>query len=218
MSNYYFIFFIDSNEQKEHGIVYTKEENFMCTKLKELSELTVEKIYDKYGDFFNCPPIDIEGLLKILGVSFVEQDFAEITGQIGTIKLPEQSNEVFGAVSATSDENDPSKDEVKISVNKFDSYNRKRFTLAHELGHCMHDANSLKNGFIELRSSTNGTDPKEVLINRIAAEILIPKKLLELEYNKMYIPVLQILANKFKVSTNVMRVRLEELDMEYVSV
>lgn len=190
----------------------------MCKKLKELSELTVEKLYNKYDSFFTCPPIDIEGLLRTLGVSFVEQDFTEITGQIGAIKLPEQANEIFGAVSAISYQDEHQKDEVKISVNKFDSYNRKRFTLAHELGHCMHDAENLQNGLIELRSITNGANSKEILINRIAAEILIPKKLLELEHQKMYIPVLQLLANKFKVSTNVMRVRLEELNMEYVSI
>lgn len=195
-----------------------KDDAIMCTKLRELSKLNVDKLYERYPDIFNQPPIDIEALLDKLGVFFCEQDFREMQGQINDIKLPEQADNVLGAVSAIGDDNAPEKDMVKIFVNTFDTYNRKRFTLAHELGHCMEDAESLQNGFIELRSKDSENDPKEILINRIAAEILIPQHLLKKEYEKLFLPVLQILANKFKVSENVMRVRLKELGMEYISV
>ena len=196
----------------------TNEEKAMCTKLDELSKLTVEKLYEQYSDLFRAAPINIEMLLHRLEVPFIEQDFSEIDGQVGNIKLPEQADEVLGAVSAIADKTDPHKDFVKIYVNKFDTYNRKRFTLAHELGHCMNDAENLKNGFIELRSTSNGSSPKEIEINKVAAEILMPETLLKAEYNKLYIPVLQILSNKFKVSDNVMQVRLSDLNMEYVSI
>lgn len=161
--------------------------------------------------------LNIELLLNKSNVYFCEQDFGEIRGTINGIKLPEQYRDVFGAVACYPNNSGQNSDAVIISVNKFDSYNRRRFTLAHELGHCIEDATNLKNGFIELRSKTTENDPKEITINRIAAQILIPKNLLTIEYNKLYLPVLQLLAKKFEVSENVIRVRLNELGLDYIT-
>lgn len=199
------------------GIV-NREVSNMCVKLEELSKLTVEKLYDQYPTIFEKPPINIELLLNKLKVPFYEQDFRLIDGQIKDIRLPEQADDVFGAVSCVTDKSNPANDTVNIFVNHNDTYNRKRFTLAHELGHCMIDAKNLQDGFIELRSKIHESDPKEIKVNTIAAEILIPEHLLRIEYNKLFLPVLQLLAHKFRVSEHVMQVRLQELKMEYVSI
>lgn len=205
-------------KNNELQIEKNNEVHTMCRKLDELSRLNVDKLYEKYPDIFCQPPIDIAYLLDRLGVFFCEQDFSEIEGKVNGISLPEQYEDVFGAVACYPSDSDQNSDAVIISVNKFDNYNRRRFTLAHELGHCMEDAENLKNGFIELRTKTTENDPKEVAINRIAAQILIPKNLIEKEYNKLYLPVLQLLAKKFEVSENVMRVRLNELGLDYIKI
>lgn len=205
----------------------TKGENIMCDKLNQLSKLSIGDLYDQYQDIFFQVPVDIEGLLKKLDVKFDEVDFSQMnaiiqTGEDGeTVKLPEQAQEILGAVACVSiaDANNPHhliEDYVKISVNKYDDYVRKRFTLAHELAHCMIDSHRLKNGYVELRREETD-DTREKKINELAANILLPEKSLKQVHDSLFLPVLQILANRFKVSENVMRERLQNLGLEFIT-
>lgn len=54
------------------------------------------------------------------------------------------------------------------------------------------------------------------MANKFAAELLMPKALVEEEYSKMVIPVSDTLAKKFGVSKLAIRVRLDSLGMIYV--
>ena len=189
----------------------------MCKKLEELSKLKIQDLYDLYEEAFAHPPVDIHKLLNLLEVEYCALDFSTFNGDINGVVLPTQAAMVMGAVAAHS-EKDYGKDSVEISVNINDSYHRQRFTLAHELAHCMLHAETLKNGRIELRSSLTSEDPREKDANVLAGEILIPEKLLKLEYASTPIPFLPILAEKFDVSENVMAARLKHLKMGYYTI
>lgn len=208
MSNYFFFFFIDNpNHNRDKGIV-------MCRKLEELSKLKIHDLYDLLEEEFVQPPVNIHQILKRLGVEYNALDFSLLNGEINGVILPQQADMVMGAVAAHS-RHESGRDSVEITVNIKDNYHRQRFTLAHELAHCMLHANSLKNGCLELRTSLTDDDPRERAANILAGEILIPEKLLKIAYTNLPIPILAILANRFDVSENVMAARLQYLKMGY---
>lgn len=66
-----------------------------------------------------------------------------------------------------------------ITINKYHSDGRRRFTLAHEFGHyCMHREYLINNKSIEdiaLFRSENTKDKKEFEANEFAAKLLMPK-------------------------------------------
>lgn len=211
MSNYYFFFFIDNpNHNRDKGIA-------MCRKLEQLSKLTIHDLYDLLEEEFTHPPVNIHRILDKLGVEYNALDFGLINAEINGIVLPQQADMVMGAVAAHS-RHESGKDSVEITVNIKDNYHRQRFTLAHELAHCMLHAESLKNGCLELRTSLTTDDPREKAANILAGEILIPEKLLRIAYANMLFPISAILANKFDVSENVMAARLQYLKMGYYTI
>jgi Zn-dependent peptidase ImmA (M78 family) len=110
-----------------------------------------------------------------------------------------------------------------IGVNASHSDNRKRFTIAHELGHfLLHDYENIHvdRGFsVKLRSekSSEGTDDEEKEANLFAAELLMPMHFLEADLaeiddvdlvNEDVIPKL---AKQYGVSTQAMTFRLSYL-------
>ena len=207
MSNYYFIFYF-MNEDKLKNI----EDLKMCKKLEELSRYNVETLYRMFDEEFSNIPVDIHAILTKLGIEYGAVDFSKIEGNFDGIILPQQADMVMGAVAAYSSSVDD-KDGVEISVNKNDSYHRQRFTLAHELAHCMLHSDSLRDGRVELRTSITSTEPREEQANILAGKLLIPEKILKVAYASMPIPFLSLLANKFDVSDNVMAARLNYLNM-----
>ncbi len=209
MSNYYFFFNINQGN-KNKGII-------MCRKLEELSKLQTEDLYDLFEEDFITPPINIHRILDKLGVEYNALDFSLLDYEINGIILPDQANMVMGAVAAHS-EDESGKDSVEITVNINDSYHRQRFTLAHELAHCMLHADSLQNGSLELRTSLTTDEPREKEANILAGEILIPEKLLKITYASLPIAILGTLAEKFDVSENVMAARLRHLKMGYYTI
>lgn len=189
----------------------------MCKKLEELSALKISDLYDMLEEEFSAPPINIHRILDKLRVEYNALDFSLLSGEINGIHLPQQADMVMGAVAAHS-VRECGKDSVEITVNIKDSYHRQRFTLAHELAHCMLHADSLKNGRLELRTSLTTDDPKEKSANILAGEILVPEKLLKIAYANLPIPILESLAEKFDVSENVMAARLQHLKMGYYTI
>lgn len=83
---------------------------------------------------------------------------------------------------------------------------RKRFTIAHELGHhFLHEETTM--------SFRRDKSLKEREADIFAAEILMPKELVEKEYQKNV--DLQYLARKFNVSFQAMKYRLSSLNIAY---
>lgn len=69
---------------------------------------------------------------------------------------------------------------TQIFLNQADAPARRRFTLAHELGHFVQHRDDDEIGFVDRRDevSSSGTDPAEIWANRFAAELLMPGALL----------------------------------------
>jgi Zn-dependent peptidase ImmA (M78 family) len=106
-------------------------------------------------------------------------------------------------------------------VNQNDEHTRRRFTIAHELGHYfLHfDAerdpgDSEKNSVIV--SFRGWKNPIETEANEFAAELLMPAELLRAEYDKAFFPTASFLASKFDVSVSTMKTRLKTLELSYL--
>ena len=106
-----------------------------------------------------------------------------------------------GGLSGYSDPEDNT-----IYVNPNESWSRKRFTVAHELGHCLlgHGARNRR------RDALPGVDSQEVEANNFAAELLMPEDAV-----KQLAPgnSLQMMAWYFDVSTTAMYFRMKNLGL-----
>lgn len=118
-----------------------------------------------------------------------------------------------------------------IGANRNHHENRRRFTIAHELGHfLLHEAervhlDSRASGYaLQLRSpvSATGENVNEREANLFAAEVLMPAKFLEkdlrasgsvdlLDDDEKVSKVLKSLAKKYKVSVQALTIRLNNL-------
>lgn len=183
-----------------------KEEKQVCKILREINGLSAETIIERYGDH-NAYAIDIVKILNNIGIKFEPRDFSniEVDHLKNTVK---ERGSVLGAVMA-----DPK--HLTIYYRKDAGMNETRFTLAHELGHCCKTMKTTDDFHIDFRFDEKSTEPNEVEANIFAGELLIPtNKLLEV-YEKLGITSLSKLAEKFIVSTNVMKARLEYLGLPY---
>ncbi|MBQ5946306.1 ImmA/IrrE family metallo-endopeptidase [Massilia sp. ST3] len=116
-------------------------------------------------------PVDLDAIAALVGVEV--EEFVDL-GNMSSV----------GKISLT--ENGP-----KIWINPLEnSYTpRRRFTLAHELGHyCLHLSESRKS-FVDTKTTMNRTesywDVYESEANNFAAELLMPKQLIISEGNKI---------------------------------
>ncbi len=111
-----------------------------------------------------------------------------------------------------------------IGYNEDHPLNRQRFTIAHELGHSfLHASRSVYfDERLKYRNSmsSEGTDLEEIEANLFAAELLMPKSLLEedvegqwLDMNDENDPELERLANRYGVSKQAMMYRLAYLGL-----
>lgn len=106
-----------------------------------------------------------------------------------------------------------------IAVNSLNHPNRRRFTIAHELGHYFlhNDALHVDRCFsVKHRNETSSlaVDPDEIEANRFAAEILMPYDLICADLKSMpgfdfeNDDTISELANKYKVSAQAMSFRV----------
>ena len=96
-----------------------------------------------------------------------------------------------------------------IAVNSSRPLCRRRFSVAHEIGHYLLGHNSLS--FSESGGGMIKRDPRqERAANAFAAEFLMPKKLLSREAHKYS---LRGLARRYMVSMQAMEIRLKELGL-----
>ena len=86
------------------------------------------------------------------------------------------------------------------------SENRKRFTIAHEIGHFMLD--HTQHGWCK-RQEDNGRDPKESEADEFAGELLMPLKLFKADLNNGM--NIDDLAKKYMVSKSAAGVRASKL-------
>lgn len=96
-----------------------------------------------------------------------------------------------------------------IVINANDSFVRQRFSVAHELGHCAlgHGSSPRDNS---KEYNRNRYIPKEYEANSFAAELLMPEEAIRVMIEQRNLGFLE-LCEKFGVSTDAMRIRLETL-------
>lgn len=109
-----------------------------------------------------------------------------------------------------------------IGVNLSHAKTRRRFTIAHELGHLLlhsdedfHVDEKFPIGF-RTPASSLATDDREIEANQFAAELLMPRELLTAEVKKLSLKMdvdkaVAELAKRFDVSVQAMTIRLSAL-------
>lgn len=143
------------------------------------------------------PPVRVEEIARSLGIHVQLQDFPD---------------EVSGALFRAPDH-------VVIAANSRHHRNRRRFTIAHELGHHLLHPDSPAyydhehQVGMHLRAKVSGTqwDSKEIEANRFAAELLMPRRLVLQAIGQASIADASSLAHLFEVSEQAMTYRLAEL-------
>jgi Zn-dependent peptidase ImmA (M78 family) len=104
-------------------------------------------------------------------------------------------------------------DDPKIYLNRDDHRNRQRFTCAHEIGHYVKRSAEGNDGdmweYVDRRDNlaSRGTDPEEVYANQFAANLLMPRDLVE----RMKGRGIATLAYEFGVSADAMNFRLDNI-------
>ncbi len=137
-------------------------------------------------------PVDVRKIAKLLGFKIIEVDFPS-----------SYSGEIF------------IEDNVKsIGINQNHSENRKRFTIAHELGHylCGHKVYDEDGKMLEDLEFDfdNPLHVQEKEANMFASELLIPKDFLEADLNEIGLDI-DKLTKKYEVSSQAMWIRLTSL-------
>lgn len=147
-------------------------------------------------------PVKIEHLVEALGVKLNRKAklHPQIAGQVE--RLPDGSFE--------------------ISANESDHYYRRRFTIAHELGHYLFHRRLIDGGVDDTKAyrsldigkfkNTKIGPEQETEANRAAARLLMPAKLVR-KYHEEYEGDVGRLAKKFQVSSEAMGYRLKGLGL-----
>lgn len=149
------------------------------------------------------PPIPVEDVARHIGAEVVEEDFAD-DEDISGLAIRDGERRIIG-------------------VNKQHAPARKRFTIAHEIGHLLlHTGRPviMDRTFVSYRDRVSGlaTDTDEMQANAFAAELLMPRAMvldevrrLTYESGRSDADLTKALAKRFKVSEDAMRYRLTNL-------
>lgn len=206
---------------------------YMCEKLRWLNSLNDEDIEKIPFNLFletgynKIIPVNIEQIIEDkLGIPVQSQSFDKSEKTLKKFRKG-----IIGKVQVVDDN-------IEISYNeKYQSEHRKRFTLAHELAHCILHAKNIgeDSGFVDFyrvdefqdkmnlsieedEESKDDDILKEVEANILAGAILIPERIVTdlfdaLSSSKDVMDVIVELASVFNVSLAVMRERLRYLKL-----
>lgn len=149
------------------------------------------------------PPVDVRKIIESLNITVSE--------------APHQDDGMSGLILRGSGK-------TLIGLNSTHGENRKRFTLAHELGHYQLHSDGVfvdeeKNFHVRYRTKNHGFDPKETEANAFAAELLMPEDWLKTDFTTLnenfknlgIDGITDVLTKKYEVSYEAMKIRLETL-------
>ncbi|HWW62453.1 MAG TPA: ImmA/IrrE family metallo-endopeptidase [Thermoanaerobaculia bacterium] len=161
---------------------------------------------------------EVTALLSAAGILEPPVSVESIARQLGAqIRYEPADDEVSGMVWRAES------GRAIIGVNSLHSKTRKRFTVAHEIGHLrlhVDEAFHVDEGYALRRDSTAslGIDRKEIEANHFAAALLMPEAFLLRDADVMRLRfdfesdhVLVRLAKRYEVSQQAMTIRLWEL-------
>lgn len=148
--------------------------------------------------------VNAESVLRESWNGSIPVDPVAIANSMGIRVYEDPSYNTSGALRRSADGS------WSIHLNPRQGLERKRFTVAHELGHLL-----LKHGPRNREMETNyniyNFDPIERDANVFAAELLMPSMAVQHFVDKGY--DLYLLAKKFSVSPQAMSIRLENLEI-----
>lgn len=158
----------------------------------------------------------VEELLREKSVRRPPVPIEKLAGAVGLrISYAPADDEVSGALIRTAKE-------TVIGVNSRHHANRRRFTIAHELGHfrlhrgvAVHVDEDFRVNLRDEKSS-EGVDWEEVEANRFAAELLMPTSFLlrDVEtFKNIDSRAIRLLAARYQVSAHAMEIRLANLGL-----
>lgn len=106
-------------------------------------------------------PIDVHEIAETLNIRITEK---ELPDSVAGFILKEENQE-----------------HPVIYLNSNDGEQRKRFTIAHELGHYVQEREKEKIAYVDKRDelASKGTDPKERWCNGFAAELIMPESVVK---------------------------------------
>ena len=132
-----------------------------------MSENNIHKA--RYLEYVSSIPVNIEGMIRAFDID-LDKNANLKEGVLGEIRKIDSK--------------------YKISIQKTDHYYRKRFTMAHELGHYLFHRDKIGDGIddteeyrAKYRLSTSVVDADEIEANGFAAGVLMPSSAV-LEYAK----------------------------------
>ncbi len=143
--------------------------------------------------YTSVAPVDVRNLAKALGMRVVETQLKD---------------DISGAIERIDDR-------YRITVNMLHTEKRKRFTIAHEIGHFILHGSLIGEGIYDNamyrsdqnRMNRNISDAHETEANKFAATILMPKRLIS-DLKDQGVTGATDLASKLDVSVDVMNIRL----------
>ena len=183
----------------------------MCKKLKEIQALKPEDL----ARMISSIPVDVAGILKKLKIDYYEVDFDSLQRA-----LPIYNSKIFSMASAEGDD-------LYICVSHSGTEAEKRFTLAHEFGHCylhMRDDkfSSASSFHLELKTVPDAycepgkrvmtiSNEKEEDADAFARDLLVPTQLLIKVIEKSEKISSQQLAAVFSIPVPQMKKKLVDL-------
>jgi Zn-dependent peptidase ImmA (M78 family) len=160
--------------------------------------MTPEELLRKHR--ISQPPVPVEKLAKLEGLIICP--------------LP-ASDEISGAIVRKGAH-------VVVAVNPSHAPTRRRFTIAHELGHYFLHGDLMEHVDQDFRvswrdaNSSRAVNWKEIEANRFAAKLLMPTAFLKGDLNTLRVideKAIQQLAKKYQVSPLAMQIRLTNLGL-----
>ena len=195
-------------------------DNQITTELKDIKEIqnkSADEIYTLCG-VSKMMPISFDKISKTYKVNILGTDFSYISNLDAVKSQMKNQKKILGMVTIENDyaniyyNNNP---EIDIPT--------QRFTIAHELAHCINHYQELySGGKLELLEDTTPTDSQsgdstedvhEYVCNKFARDFLIPTEMLKKIYNAMHKPSVSDLADLFLVPEKEMNIKLSELGL-----
>ncbi|MAI88878.1 MAG: hypothetical protein CBB65_00165 [Hyphomonadaceae bacterium TMED5] len=160
---------------------------------KEWRQLSAEQLETIEG-FQQSYPVKVGGLAKAFGLRVLLKPLpAKISGEI----RPSTESEAG----------------FDIGVNRFEKNTRQRFTIAHEIGHFLLHSHLIGGGITDtVLYRSRLSNRMEAEANRMAADILMPAKLIRKISSDLKIPLTEEFVDEFaealQVSVQAMKIRL----------
>jgi Zn-dependent peptidase ImmA (M78 family) len=161
-----------------------------ASRIKEIDSVSFDILQDAYGGGEKIvPPINLKSVIDKYGLKLKMGDFKD--------------SDILGAYD---------KDKKTIYVAATETYTRKAFTIAHELGHFfLHNHKQTEFFFRSDILRMEQDEQEETEANKFAASLLMPKFLVERFWRQFR--SIAIIARIFKVSHTAARYRLKNLNL-----